>query len=76
MCTGHRDYLALEGSVEDVPHALINHERRLPVVACVLIGLGHHPGWGVGDSLIRIRYDVRKFWEDTKDARGTRLCPA
>src|SRR5947208_2709565 len=45
--TCHRDNIALEGSFEDGPLALINAERSLPVIPCVLICFGNDPRWGI-----------------------------
>ena len=43
LCTGHGDNFAFEIPLHDIPKALINHERCLPMISGILVRLGHNP---------------------------------
>ena len=51
MGLAHRDDIPFERAFHYIPETLIDHERRLAVIASVLVCLGNHPSGSIRNAL-------------------------
>ena len=65
FCVGHWNDIALEVTQEDVPLALVDHERSLSMVSCVLVCFCHDPGRCIRYTLRRTPLSTGSYFKTT-----------